>query len=298
MKKGFYIKIYRERGDLESNSFFVTSKIFKIFIFIFILLFFWLIFATYMVIKKENQRGILNSLAKENNEDFKEKINEMEKKLNELKNKMLFLIEEQNKLRNYVNFEPISPEIVEMPIGGSSLKENKLISLKEKLDYLLNLTNTWEKEIKDLKYFLEKNENLRKTTPSISPVKGGFITAKFGLREDPFTGILKFHKGVDIASSKGTPIFATADGIVKYTGWKEGLGLTVEIDHGNGFATLYAHLDRILVKQFQRVRRGEVIATMGSTGLVTGVHLHYEVKLLGKNLNPINYIIPDEEYFD
>jgi murein DD-endopeptidase MepM/ murein hydrolase activator NlpD len=297
MKKGFYLKIYRERGDLESRSFFITSKIFKIFISIFILLFFWLIFATYIFIKKENQKRILNNLTKEN-KSLKEKINEMEKNLNELKNKILFLIEEQNKLRNYVNFEPISPEIVEMPVGGIPLKENKINSLEEKIDYFLNLTKTWEKEIRDLKYFLEKNENLRRTTPSISPVKGGFITAKFGLREDPFTGIFKFHKGIDIASSRGTPVFATADGIVKYTGWKEGLGLTVEIDHGNGFVTLYAHLDRILVKQFQRVRRGEVIGTMGATGLATGVHLHYEVKLLDKNLNPINYIIPDEEYFD
>jgi len=297
MKKGFYLKIYRERGDLESNSFFITLKIFKIFLFISILIFFWLIFATYIFVKKENQRRILTKLVKEN-KNLKEKINEMEKNLNEVKNKMSFLIEEQNKLRNYVNFEPISPEIVEMPVGGFPFKKDKIGLLEERINYLLNLANRWEKETKDLKYFLEKNEKLRRTTPSISPVKGGFITAKFGLREDPFTGILKFHKGIDISSSKGTPILATADGIVKYTGWREGLGLTVEIDHENGFVTLYAHLDRILVKQFQRVRRGEIIGTMGSTGLATGVHLHYEVKLLGKNLNPINYIIPDEEYFD
>lgn len=297
MKSGFYIKIFRKRGDLESKDFFVPLILFKFLISFLFFILFWLIFTTYIFIKKEKERREFKYYAEENR-NLKSKLEDLEKKLDKIKDRMAELIEKQNILRNYVDFEPISLEILNMPIGGIPMKKDRIEQVEEKINYMMNLVNIQEKEIKNLKYFLEKSEDLRRRTPSISPVKSGFITAKFGYREDPFTGIIKFHKGIDIVGPKGTPIFATADGIIKYAGWKEGLGLTVEIDHGNGFVTVYAHNDKILVKPFQRVRRGEIIATMGSTGLATGIHLHYEVKLFGKNLNPIYYIIPEEEYFD
>ncbi len=297
MKTGFYIKIFRKRGDLESKDFFIPLVLFKFLVSFFIFILSWLIFTTYIFVKKEKEKKEFKYYAEENKK-LKNKLLDLERKLDRIKDNMADLIEKQNRLRNYINFEPISLEVLNMPVGGIPKKQDKVEQLEEKIDYMMNLVDIQEKEIKNLKYFLEKSEDLRKRTPSISPVKNGFITAKFGYREDPFTGIIKLHKGIDIASEKGTPIFATADGIVKYAGWKEGLGLVVEIDHGNGFVTVYGHNDKILVKPFQRVRRGEIIATMGSTGLVTGVHLHYEVKLFEKNLNPIYYIIPEEEYFD
>ncbi|MEO0259145.1 MAG: peptidoglycan DD-metalloendopeptidase family protein [candidate division WOR-3 bacterium] len=297
MKNGFYIKILRKRGDLKGKDFFVPLILFKFLFSFSIFILFYLIFATYIFVKKEKEKKDFRYYAEENRK-LKNKLEDIEKKLNKIKDDMIDLIEKQNRLRNYLDFEPISLEILNMPIGGIPKKKEKIEQIEERIDYMMNLVNMQEKEINNLKYFLEKSEDLRKRTPSISPVKSAFVTAKFGYREDPFTGIIKFHKGIDIAGPKGTPIFATADGIVKYAGWKEGLGLTVEIDHGNGFITVYGHNDRILVKPFQRVRRGDVIATMGSTGLATGVHLHYEVKLFEKNLNPIYYIIPEEEYFD
>ncbi len=297
MRNGFYVKIFRKKGNLESKDFFIPLTLFKFLFSFSVFVLFWLIFTTYIFVKKEKDKKETKYYAEENRR-LKNKLEDLEKKLEKIKDDMAELIKKQNLLRNYVNFEPISLEILNMPIGGIPKKENRVEQLEEKIDYMMNLVNIQEKEIKNLKYFLEKSEDLRKRTPSISPVKNGFITARFGPREDPFTGIVKFHKGIDIAGPKGTPIFASADGIVKYAGWKEGLGLTVEIDHGNGFVTVYGHNDKILVKPFQRVRRGEIIATMGSTGLTTGIHLHYEVKLFGKNLNPIYYIIPEEEYFD
>lgn len=297
MKDGFYVKIFRERGYLEGKNFFIPLILFRFLFFFSVFILFWLIFATYIFVKKEKEKKEFKHYAEEN-KNLKNKLEDLERKLNRIKDNMAELIEKQNRLRYYVDFEPISLEILNIPVGGIPKKKDKVEQLEEKIDYMINLVNVQEKEINNLKYFLERSEDLRRRTPSISPVKSGFITAKFGYREDPFTGSIKFHKGIDIVGPKGTPIFSTADGVVKYAGWKEGLGLTVEIDHGNGFVTVYAHNDKILVKPFQRVRRGEIIATMGSTGLATGVHLHYEVKLFDKNLNPIYYIIPEEEYFD
>ena len=101
------------------------------------------------------------------------------------------------------------------------------------------------------------------------------------------------HEGIDLAAPKGTPIFAAAKGRVTRAGWAVGYGLTVEIDHGHGFTTLYGHASKLLVRVGQEVSRGDVIAQVGSTGIATSSHLHYEVSLNGVPQNPSNYILPD-----
>jgi murein DD-endopeptidase MepM/ murein hydrolase activator NlpD len=113
------------------------------------------------------------------------------------------------------------------------------------------------------------------------------------MRLDPFTGYKEMHRGIDIANHRGTPIIATADGRVASIGKNSGLGKTVVLNHGYGFRTRYAHLHEIKVKRGQTVKRGDVIALMGSTGWATGPHLHYEVIRNGKTLNPIKYILND-----
>ena len=111
------------------------------------------------------------------------------------------------------------------------------------------------------------------------------------MKNDPFTGYRQMHHGLDIANHRGTPIIATADGRVSSVGRNSGLGKIVAIDHGYGFRTRYAHLSEIKVKRGQRVKRGDVIGLMGSTGYSTGPHLHYEVIRNGKTVNPIKYIL-------
>jgi murein DD-endopeptidase MepM/ murein hydrolase activator NlpD len=101
------------------------------------------------------------------------------------------------------------------------------------------------------------------------------------------------HEGIDIAAPKGTPIYATAEGRVIKAGWIVGYGLTVEIDHGYGYTTLYGHASKILVRRGQTVDRGDVIAQMGSTGIATASNLHYEVRLHGVPQNPMNFVLPD-----
>ncbi len=145
------------------------------------------------------------------------------------------------------------------------------------------------------KIYKNKNDILRKT-PSIWPVKG-FITDGFGYRIDPFTGKRAFHKGIDISARRGTPIIAPADGIVTKAGKTKGYGNSVVISHQNNITTRYGHLKDIFVKKGQRVKRGDVIGTVGNTGRSTGPHLHFEILVNGKPVNPKDYIISEIMHF-
>ena len=126
--------------------------------------------------------------------------------------------------------------------------------------------------------------------PSMQPVDNLQFTSNFGVRSDPFRGTAAMHAGVDIPGAIGTPIYATADGIVTHAGRQGGYGNLVQIDHGRGIQTRYGHLSQILVPANTRVKRGQIIGLMGSTGRSTGSHLHYEVRVDGKAVNPIPFL--------
>lgn len=126
--------------------------------------------------------------------------------------------------------------------------------------------------------------------PSVQPVHLLSFTSNFGIRSDPFRGTAAMHAGVDIPGPVGTPIYATADGIVSHAGRQGGYGNLVELNHGKGIATRYGHLSKILVGDNARVTRGQLIALMGSTGRSTGPHLHYEVRIDGHAVNPIPFL--------
>ena len=151
-------------------------------------------------------------------------------------------------------------------------------------------SHTQESSFTTLFSQLEGKRNLLAATPSIRPVKG-WISSRFGHRESPFTGRREFHRGLDIANRSGTPIIAPADGLVTYAGRKGLMGNMVTIDHGFGMVTRYGHLKKILKKKGKRVKRGETIALMGNTGRSTGPHVHYEVRLNGVAVNPMNYFL-------
>jgi len=135
------------------------------------------------------------------------------------------------------------------------------------------------------------NERIRyRATPTIWPA-AGTITSSYGYRFSPFGGEdSDFHSGLDISNQIGSPIFATADGVVRHIGWAPGYGKAVLLDHGFGYSTLYGHVNDFKVKEGQRVSRGQVIALMGRTGRTTGVHVHYEVWIEGKAVNPMPYL--------
>ena len=128
-------------------------------------------------------------------------------------------------------------------------------------------------------------------TPIVMPVHSSYrMTSGFGWRRHPTKGTGRMHEGTDFASNAGTPIFATADGVVVYAGWSNGYGNVIKIQHALGFETRFGHLSKLNVTKGQRVSRGDRIGDMGSTGRSTGPHLHYEIRIGGKPVNPMTYI--------
>ncbi|SFK31368.1 Murein DD-endopeptidase MepM and murein hydrolase activator NlpD, contain LysM domain [Methylophaga sulfidovorans] len=141
-----------------------------------------------------------------------------------------------------------------------------------------------------LEEYLITKENIAAGIPEGKPVKNGWVSSFYGNRIDPFNGKKTFHEGIDIAAKEGSPVMAVADGIVSWVGERGGYGGLVEIDHGNGYVTRYAHNKTIKVSKGVRVSKGEVVALMGSTGRSTGPHVHYEVLRDGKHINPYSFI--------
>lgn len=142
----------------------------------------------------------------------------------------------------------------------------------------------------------------RKLSAAVSPhgwpTQGGWVSSSFGLRTDPFNGHTVHHNGVDIAADLGSPIEAMARGIVSHAGPRDGYGLAVEINHGNGVVTRYAHASEILVHVGDRVEKGKVIAKVGSSGRSTGPHLHFEVLRNGQAVNPRTYLREESASLD
>ena len=150
---------------------------------------------------------------------------------------------------------------------------------------------------------LAKTQKIRmENIPAIQPVLNKDlkrVASGYGVRIDPVYHVRKFHQGMDFTAPTGTEVFATGNAKVSFVGWKQGYGNTVILDHGFGYQTLYAHLFKALVRKGQKVRRSDIIALVGNTGKSTGPHLHYEVRLHGKPVDPRNYYFYDlspEEY--
>jgi len=212
-------------------------------------------------------------------------------------------------LRVIADLDPIDEDIRKLGVGGSLPVDEELRTLNpplaekvesfsSRLDRVARQTHLQTLSFEKIESHLEKSADLRNHTPSIRPCRG-WLCSGFGYRKDPFTGRRKFHDGIDIAAPIGTPVYATADGIVesiKY--YNGGYGLTIVVDHGYGYKTVYAHLSLSKVQRRQRVMRGDVIGLVGRSGRTTGSHLHYEVRITGDARNPLTYIVPDEDYFD
>ena len=198
------------------------------------------------------------------------------------------------KLRVLVNMNP--PDDEPIGLGGPLDTANKdsssqLISeINSRIKTLEIEADLRTKSLADLHDFLKSRRLLLACTPSIAPARG-WVSSNFGWRKSPFTDQNEFHNGIDISARKGAPVLATADGIVTRSTKEAGFGNIIEISHGYGFKTIYAHNDKNLVKVSQKVKRGDTIALMGNSGRSTGNHLHYEVHFNDVRVNPRNYIL-------
>ncbi len=181
------------------------------------------------------------------------------------------------------------PDLSNQPYGAAVSEQILNSSLKNRqLQSKINFTSTSFKQIEE---FVRYRHNLWEHTPFVLPAKGE-ITSPFGYRVHPISGENAFHEGLDIANSRWTPIYATADGIVTTAGESSGFGNLVVVDHGNGYLTKYGHLTKVMVEKGQLVKRYSLVGYMGDTGRATGTHLHYEVHRDGTPQNPEKYILP------
>jgi murein DD-endopeptidase MepM/ murein hydrolase activator NlpD len=177
--------------------------------------------------------------------------------------------------------------------AGTDMSKNSadaVVAVKKGLDWLERAATSQERLLSELSEAAEQRSTRWASTPSIWPVKG-WVTSGFGPRMSPFTEKPAWHDGLDIGAAPNTPVRAPAQGRITLTGYDPKLGNMVRVDHGYGVETVYGHLAKALVKEGQRVDRGDVIALVGSSGLATGPHLHYMVKVNGQALDPTKYIL-------
>lgn len=193
--------------------------------------------------------------------------------------------EMDNRLRCASGLSLIPADVRLMGVGGVTAP-----TVNEDVDALMRRMRFEERSLAEIERAVETQDERLGRIPSIWPVRG-WVASGYGMRRDPFTRRNTMHSGLDIVAPYGTPIVATADGMVTYAGWKYGWGRCVEIDHGNGLATFFAHCRSLNVREGESVKRGQQVARLGSSGRSTGAHLHYGLKRKGNWVNPRNYII-------
>ncbi len=159
----------------------------------------------------------------------------------------------------------------------------------ESLGYLRQNARVRLESYQELKKYVAMQRSLLTSLPSSWPLRG-WITSRFGMRTSPFYEASAFHQGLDIANEEGSSVKAPADGVVAFSGWQGSYGRLIVIDHGYGYSTRYGHLDRSLVNIGQRVKRGQVIAFLGTTGRSTAPHLHFEIRANGVPVDPLKYL--------
>ena len=235
-------------------------------------------------------------------EQHKTQADHLAQRIDRLSQKVSELCEFDRKLKVMVNLGPDQDEKYFQGVGGSGStlvasqagvvkSHEELVRLMHRsLDNLENQVALGQQDKTELHKFLENQKILLASTPSIWPAKG-WLSSRFGKRVSPFTGETEFHRGIDVATRMGAPVQAPADGIVASIIWDHGYGNVLTVKHGYGLVTKYAHLNKVLVKRGQHVKRGETIALVGDTGRSTGPHLHYEVHLNRVAVNPLRYIL-------
>ncbi len=240
-----------------------------------------------------------NENLKLNYELLQKKFGKIELVLNDIKQR------DNNIYRVIFEANPISDDVRRAGYGGTDLyqdlngtsEQNLIKSTLKKADQLEKELVIQSKSFDQVVKLAKQKEKFLTHLPAIQPVENKDLTrmaSGYGMRIHPILKRPRMHWGMDFTAPTGTPIYATADGIVKHAGWKaNGFGNHVVITHGFGYETLYGHMSKVAVKNGQKVKRGQVIGYVGNTGLSAGPHCHYEVHVNGKKVNPINYYYND-----
>jgi murein DD-endopeptidase MepM/ murein hydrolase activator NlpD len=299
-KKGYTFIIVSPKLT-RIKKYFVSMLFLKLLAFSLFLILLGLSYTLYNRIQLKNELFELDLLKQEKASHLSQ-IQWFAVQINDLKDNLAHLKAFERKLSIISNFQSPTPHDVLSGVGGS-LSDKSLLSFHfdqghEKLidDLRLEIRQLneefkrHEESLHELNEYIQGKKFLLARTPAIWPTRG-WVTAGFGYRISPLTGLKEFHPGLDIAAKMGTPIIAPSDGVVASIGMKGGYGKMLIIDHGYGFITRYGHISKAKVKVGSKVKRGQTIATVGNTGRSTGPHLHYEVKVKGIAVNPERYIL-------
>ena len=224
-------------------------------------------------------------------------------RLQSLEDQLLALNSRDNELRLTVNLSPIDKDVRQVGVGGKDERVDFGVdpTVNALLQSLSSMVGRAERELelqaqsyKEVVAAYESNQDKFARIPAIKPMRGYYDVNSFGMRLHPVLRIMKPHEGLDIAADVGNAVYATGDGVIQFSGRTGGgYGIAVEVKHGYGYTSFYAHLSKVLVREGQRVKRGDLLALSGRTGLVSGPHLHYEVRLNGMRQNPIDYFFDD-----
>jgi len=230
-------------------------------------------------------------------------IDSSNRKLNSHLDEINRITEYEKRLRTLSNLSQLSEDMRQLGLGGYDFHDDRLSQLDmstkklienvdKRLFQVKNIIDFETKNVKSVNKNLLNAYDLVTHTPSVMPTNGT-ITSTFGYRKDPFNGRSELHTGVDIANQSAPPIYAPADGKVIYSDYLSGYGKVLKIDHGYGYITVYAHLNRYAVKEGDIVKRHQLIGYMGTTGRSTGTHLHYEVRVFDDRTDPCKYFDND-----
>lgn len=236
------------------------------------------------------------------NAQLADELNLLHGKLSALSDTVTALEVRETQLRLLANVDPIDPQVHDVGIGGpgpvaeSPPEGSELLGraalVRVDLNAMIRRANLLASSFREAGDSLLVHADRLASTPSIMPTVGWLSSAFSRMRDHPILHVARAHEGLDVTAPMGTPIEAPANGTVVQTGWEAGYGNTVTIDHGYGIVTRFAHASRILVRVGEKVERGDRIALVGNTGLSTGPHLHYEVHVNGRPVDPRRYILP------
>jgi len=300
MPKNFYTLLILPKKDSSAKKIIMSSALVKGISISLMGLILFVMYFSYDYIHIRREQAELKRLKMQTAEQ-KKQIDELVSKVDHFAVKMDELRQSDKKIRIMTNFVTGRDKDQLLGIGGPMSEDNRLRSkmavddkamiagIKGHVDRLMDDALLREQSFADLLSYLKEKKSLLDSTPSIWPV-AGWVTSEFGWRTSPFGGDREIHKGIDIATRYGKPIYAPADGIVANAAFEHDLGRMVRIDHGHGISTLYGHLSKTVLKAGATVHRGDRIGYVGNTGRSTGSHLHYTVMLNGVPVNPRKYL--------
>jgi murein DD-endopeptidase MepM/ murein hydrolase activator NlpD len=260
----------------------------------------------YMTVSRTVDLSKSARLTQENTR-LEQQLDELNGRLATLADTLTRISQRDARIRVLANLEPIDPQVQAAGIGGPTVAGvegdagsamRRTSEVRVDLNALIRRANLLASSFKETADSLAVHSARLSATPSIMPTQGWLSSAFSSMRSHPILHVARPHEGIDVTAPMGTPIEAPAAGVVREAGWESGYGNTIVIDHGFGTVTKFAHASKILVREGQRVSRGQRIALVGNTGLATGPHLHYEVHVNGRPVDPLRYVLPEHVVTD